>query len=103
MATKTTKKVSKVSPKVPELMSSADLRETYEMLRAAHTLLRMAYGALALLTAPEKVEQAKSFTESFDYVFRCIRAGAEKLLKQSKQAAAAEANSGAGAGVRSSN
>ena len=75
---------SKASRPNQSSFTSTDLRETYEMLRASHTLLRMAFGALTLLCAPDKEEQAKKMVEHFDYCFRCIASGAEKILKDSE-------------------
>lgn len=92
-AKKQTKKPSEKGRNLDNVWCREDFTETYEMLRAAHTLLRMAFGALALITSPDKEEEAKKFVESFNYAFRCIRSGAELVLEKSKQAKPAQANS----------
>lgn len=59
------------APSINE-MSETDRLETYEMLRASHTLLRMAYGAIALFSNIKTQEEAKEFNSHFNYVFRQI-------------------------------
>lgn len=49
-----------------------DARETFEMLHASHTLLRMAFGACALLNRPESKEDADKFCSHFNEVARII-------------------------------
>lgn len=53
-------------------MNKTDARETYEMLRAAHTLLRMAFGAVAMSKQPKDKKEAESITKPFDKVFKTI-------------------------------
>lgn len=64
-------------------MSPSDARETYEMLRAAHTLLRMSFGACALIYRPSDKDAAKRFSNKFDNVFKIIQNSAEDFLKLS--------------------
>ena len=49
-----------------------DARETYEMLRASHTLLRMAFGAVAMSSQPADKKSAKAITDPFDKCFKLI-------------------------------
>lgn len=69
-------------------MSATDSRETYEMLRAAHTLLRMAFGATALISPVENEESAKEFTSHYDYCFKSIADAASKFLALASEKAA---------------
>lgn len=62
-------------------MSPADSRETYEMLRASHTLLRMAFGAICLLYKPESKEEANRLNKKFDSVFKIIGNAASEYIK----------------------
>ncbi len=57
-----------------------DARETFEMLHASHTLLRMAFGACALLNKPESKEDAEKFTSHFNEVARIIMDTSTQLL-----------------------
>ena len=57
-----------------------DARETFEMLHASHTLLRMAFGACALLNKPESKEDADKFSSHFSEVARIIQETSTKLL-----------------------
>lgn len=59
------------APSISE-MSETDRSETYEMLRASHTLLRMSYGAIALFSNITDKNEAKEFNSHFDYVFKRI-------------------------------
>lgn len=52
-------------------MSETDIRETYEMLRAAHTLNRMAFGAVAMFGDFDE-EKAKQVSNAFNTVFKSI-------------------------------
>lgn len=61
-------------------MSASDARETYEMLRAAHTLLRMAFGAIAMTKQPGNKSAARAITEPFDKCFKLIADGATFYL-----------------------
>ena len=61
-------------------MNPSDARETYEMLRAAHTLLRMAFGAIAMTKQPESRSAARTITEPFDKCFKLIADGAAFYL-----------------------
>lgn len=61
-------------------MNPSDARETYEMLRAAHTLLRMAFGAVAMIKQPGTKSAARSITEPFDKCFKLIADGASFYL-----------------------
>lgn len=70
------------APSINE-MSESDRLETYEMLRASHTLLRMAYGAVALFSNITDKEEAKIFNGHFDYVFKRIAATAESFVVKS--------------------
>lgn len=66
-------------------LNPTDARETYEMLRASHTLLRMAFGACAMLNAPENEKEAKSFTKPFDVCFKTIQSAADSYLSLARQ------------------
>lgn len=57
-----------------------DARETFEMLHASHTLLRMAFGACALLNKPESKEDADKFCFNFNEVARIIQETSTQLL-----------------------
>lgn len=57
-----------------------DARETFEMLHASHTLLRMAFGACALLNKPESKEDADKFCSHFNEVARIIHETSTQLL-----------------------
>ncbi len=57
-----------------------DARETFEMLHASHTLLRMAFGACALLNKPESKEDADKFYSHFNEVARIILETSKQLL-----------------------
>lgn len=57
-----------------------DARETFEMLHASHTLLRMAFGACALLNKPESKEDADVFCSHFNEVARIIQETSTQLL-----------------------
>lgn len=61
-------------------MNKYDARETYEMLRASHTLLRMALGACAIIEQPKDKDAAKRFKNKFDACFNLIRKSAESYL-----------------------
>lgn len=71
-------------------MTSADYREAYELLRAAHTLLRVSYGACAAvypMLNPDSTEiDAKQFSTMFGKMFDTIRITADKYLELSKSA-----------------
>lgn len=60
-------------------MSDSDRLETYEMLRASHTLLRMAYGCIALFSGIDNKDAAAEFNSHFDYVFKRIASTAESF------------------------
>lgn len=57
-----------------------DARETFEMLHASHTLLRMAFGACALLNKPDSKEDADKFCSYFNDVARIIQETSTQLL-----------------------
>lgn len=57
-----------------------DARETFEMLHASHTLLRMAFGACALLNKPESQEDADKFCSHFNEVARIIMDTSQQLI-----------------------
>lgn len=57
-----------------------DARETFEMLHASHTLLRMAFGACALLNKPDSKEDADKFCSHFNDVARIIHETSTLLL-----------------------
>ena len=57
-----------------------DARETFEMLHASHTLLRMAFGACAILNKPESKEDADKFSQPFTEVARIIQETSTNLL-----------------------
>lgn len=57
-----------------------DARETFEMLHASHTLLRMAFGACAILNKPESKEDADKFSHPFTEVARIIQETSTNLL-----------------------
>ena len=57
-----------------------DARETFEMLHASHTLLRMAFGACALLNKPGSKEDADNFCSHFNEVARIIQETSTQLL-----------------------
>ncbi len=57
-----------------------DARETFEMLHASHTLLRMAFGACALLNKPETKADADKFCSYFNEVARIIQDTSTQLL-----------------------
>lgn len=61
-------------------MDKNDARETYEMLRASHTLLRMAFGACAMIKQPKDKDAAKRFANKFDACFNLIKEAAESYL-----------------------
>lgn len=63
-------------------MSESDARETYEMLRAAHTLNRMAFGAIAMANSDDK-GKAESICKSFDIIFKTIADAAEFYIGMS--------------------
>ena len=61
-------------------MDIKDARETFEMLHASHTLLRMAFGACALLNKPESQDDADKFCSHFNEVARIIQETSTQLL-----------------------
>lgn len=61
-------------------INKTDARETYEMLRASHTLLRMAFGAVAMSKQPKDKKEAESITKPFDCVFKTIADAATYYL-----------------------
>lgn len=65
--------------------SAQDARESYEMLRASHTLLRTAYGMCAMLNPVKDKKEAKEFQERFQFCFRTIANCAERFLKMSDE------------------
>lgn len=74
----------KLNPQKVE-MSPSDLRETYEMLRAAHTLLRMAFGAVAMFNSSIDEKEAKAVSGAFDKCFHVIGETAAALLSQAQK------------------
>ena len=71
-------------------MTSADAQETYELLRASHTLLRMAFGACTMIATPKDEDDAKEITSHFDFVFDFIRKSAHEYARIYKEASAKE-------------
>lgn len=69
-------------------MTENDRRESYEMLRAAHTLLRMAYGCIALFSPIDNEKDAKILSEHFNYVFKQIESTADGFIAKNPGAAA---------------
>lgn len=65
--------------------SAQDARESYEMLRASHTLLRTSYGMCAMVNPVKDKKEAKVFQDHFQFCFQSIASAAERFLEMSKE------------------
>lgn len=78
MATKATKKSAPQTAPAP-FMTSADLKEWYEMLRASHCLVRASFGIIAARAGNIGEEAAKALSDDFERVLTRIRTEATNL------------------------
>ena len=65
-------------------MKPEDARETYEMLHAAHTIMKMAFGACCMISKPKDLKDAKNFTSKWRAVFKIITDSASAFLELAK-------------------
>lgn len=85
MASKSKKTAAPVALPDSPKQTLSDLKEEYEMLRAAHCLMRAAFGIIAMRSSGIGEDAAKTFTTCFDDALRYLRDNAHSIARDVKE------------------